>query len=201
MSTTDAATVRAMDAADTHVVSAVLAGTFADDPVFCWMIPDAARRERMLPGIFTLFARAYEPLGASHVVDGGTGAALWAPPGQQAFPDEEADEFAGRIEQIAGADTARIFEVVALLEGQHPHTPCYYLNLLGVDPALRGGGLGSALLAIALRRCDEEGQPAYLEATSPDNRRLYARHGFEVVSEIELPDGPSLWPMWRDPRA
>ena len=31
-------------------------------------------------------------------------------------------------------------------------------------------------------------------------RRLYARHGFMIAGEIELPDGPSLWPMWREPR-
>ena len=78
---------------------------------------------------------------------------------------------------------------------------CYYLNLLGVDPAHHGRGFGSALLAATLRRCDAESSPAYLEATSPRNRRLYARHGFEVVGEIALLDGPSLWRMWREPRA
>ena len=195
--------VRTATAADGDAVSAVLAGAFADDPVFTWMIPDPARRSQLLPAFFALFTEAFVPLGVSEVVDGRdaiTGAALWAPPGQQAIRDEDAEEFAGRIEHIAGADTGRIFEVVSLLEEQHPQADCYYLNFLGVDASRRGGGLGSALLANALRRCDGEGQPAYLEATSPLNRRLYARHGFEVVSEVVLPDGPSLWPMWRDPR-
>lgn len=40
---------------------------------------------------------------------------------------------------------------------------------------------------------------AYLEATSPLNRRLYERHGFEVTGEIQLPNGPAMWPMWREP--
>jgi len=30
---------------------------------------------------------------------------------------------------------------------------------------------------------------------------LYRRHGFEQIGEIELPDGPSLYPMWRDARS
>lgn len=196
---TFAGTIRTATAADNDAVSAVLAGAFADDPVFTWMIPDAARRERMLPSLFALFAEAYQPLGVSQVVDGVAGAALWAPPSEQAIRDEDTEEFADRIEQMAGTDTARIFEAVALLEEQHPRAECYYLNFLGVDPARHGGGLGSALLATAARRCDQEGQPAYLEATSPRNRRLYARHGFKVVSEIVLPAGPSLWPMWRTP--
>ena len=33
-------------------------------------------------------------------------------------------------------------------------------------------------------------KPAYLEATSADNRRLYERHGFEVVRERQLPLAP-----------
>lgn len=191
--------VRAATARDNEAVASVLAGAFAEDPVFTWCIPDPPRREAILPGLFTLFAKAYAPLGASRVIDNVIGAALWAPPGRQAIPDENADEFATRVGQVAGADTARIFEVVSLLADHHPHTACYYLNVIGVAPAHRGLGLGSTLLDDTLRRCDQQNQPAYLEATSPHNRRLYARHGFEVVTEIVLPDGPPLWPMWREP--
>ncbi len=50
-----------------------------------------------------------------------------------------------------------------------------------------------------LNRCDHDGTPAYLEATSPRNRQLYQRLGFHVTSEIPLPDGPTMWRMWRDP--
>jgi len=50
-----------------------------------------------------------------------------------------------------------------------------------------------------LDRCDREGRPAYLEATNEGNQRLYLRHGFEVTAEITLPDGPTMWPMWREP--
>ena len=196
-------TVCAVTAADNDAVSTVLARAFFDDPVFAWVSPDAAQRARMLPDFFALFAAAYQPLGVSQVIDGTdstVGAALWAAPGQEAIGDEDAEEFAGRIEAMAGTNTARMFEVMGLLEDQHPDAACYYLNLLGVDPARHGGGLGSTLLAAGLARCDREGQPAYLEATSPRGRRLYARHGFEVVREIVLPDGPALWPMWREPR-
>jgi hypothetical protein len=36
--------------------------------------------------------------------------------------------------------------------------------------------------------------------TSEHNRRLYGRHGFEVVGELSADGSPSLWPMWREPR-
>jgi GNAT superfamily N-acetyltransferase len=196
------AVARPSTAADADAISAVLASAFTDDPVFIWMIPDVGRRAAILPDLFAPFAEAYQPLGASHVIarDGRTaGAALWAPPGKHAVGEDDADTFMARIEQVSGPDAGRIFEVMNGLDEHHPTADCYYLNLLGVDEAHHGRGLGSALLAATLRRCEAEAAPAYLEATSPRNRRLYARHGFEVVGEIALPDGPSLWPMWREP--
>lgn len=198
------AVVRPSTTADGDAINAVLASAFADDPVFSWAFPDAARRTAILPGLFAPFTEAYQPLGATQVVARSgrvVGAALWAPPGTQAVGDEDADTFAARIEQACGPDAGRFLEVMSLLEERHPAADCYYLNLLGVDQSHHGRGLGSALLVATLRQCDAQAAPAYLEATSPLNRRLYARHGFEVVGEIALPDGPSLWLMWREPNA
>jgi GNAT superfamily N-acetyltransferase len=203
MTTTTEITVRPSIAADRDAICAVLAGAFADDPVFIWMIPDADRRAAVLPGLFALFADAYQPLDASQVVGGSgpaVGAALWAAPGTQAVSDDAAEEFGAGITEACGPDAGRVFEVMGLLDERHPAQACWYLNLLGVDLAHHGRGLGSALLSATLQRCDAETSPAYLEATSPRNRRLYARHGFEVVGEIALPGGPSLWPMWRAPQ-
>jgi arginine/ornithine N-succinyltransferase beta subunit len=52
-----------------------------------------------------------------------------------------------------------------------------------------------------LARADDEGMPAYHEATSPRNRALYERHGYVDQGAFTLPDGgPTLWRMWREPR-
>jgi hypothetical protein len=32
------------------------------------------------------------------------------------------------------------------------------------------------------------------------SRLLYERHGFVTTRELRLPDGPPIWPMWRDPQ-
>jgi len=72
--------------------------------------------------------------------------------------------------------------------------------VLGTDPQHQGKGIGSALLAPVLAKCDAEGIPAYLESSKERNIPFYRRHGFEVTTELNLKNGPSLWPMWRDPR-
>jgi hypothetical protein len=51
----------------------------------------------------------------------------------------------------------------------------------------------------ALKPCDSDGLPAYLEATSPRSRNLYARHGFKVVEIIQAGTSPPLWAMLREP--
>jgi ribosomal protein S18 acetylase RimI-like enzyme len=90
--------------------------------------------------------------------------------------------------------------VVELFGAAHPHEPAWYLQFLGVDPAYQGRGLGSALLRDVLDAADESGQAAYLEASSDRNRALYERHGFAHLGDLTLPDGPTAYAMWRDPR-
>ena len=92
--------------------------------------------------------------------------------------------------------------MLGYLDSRHPYGSHYYLFILGVEPGWQGKGIGTSLMQPILERCNRKRIPAYLEATAPRNRDLYARNGFEVVEEIELPDGaPPLWRMWREPGA
>lgn len=58
------------------------------------------------------------------------------------------------------------------------------------------------MIRAELERCDREGLPAYLEASSARSRRLYERLGFHFLGRaVALPDGPPMYPMWREPKA
>jgi hypothetical protein len=46
----------------------------------------------------------------------------------------------------------------------------------------------------------DEAEVVANESSNPRNMTLYRRHGFDQTGEIPLPDGPSLYPMWRAPR-
>jgi len=182
-------------AADLPDVTDTLALSFYDDPVVMWWINDGSRRRQLLPRFFGAVAKSYLGYDEIYAVDEGVSAAVWAPPGPEA--DDELPTVLGEVvEEYA----ERLFEILELMEEKHPVEPHYYLFLLGTKPGWQGRGLGSSLMAPVLETCDRDRVPAYLEATSERNKQLYLRHGFEVVDEIPLPDGPKMWPMWRLPR-
>jgi ribosomal protein S18 acetylase RimI-like enzyme len=191
-------TVRA-SAADVPTVSDTLAGAFQHDPVLSWIIPDPVQRHARLPAVFEAFTEVYLAHHETHLVGEGAGAALWAPPGVAPMDEHQAQSFGEQQVALLGEDAERAFVLGELFEQQHPAQPCWYLQFMGVAPEQQGRGLGSHLLTTVLQRGDADGAPCYLEATSPDNRRLYERHGFETVGEILLPQGPAVWPMWRAP--
>ena len=75
----------------------------------------------------------------------------------------------------------------------HPPRPYLYLGTVGA--AIRGQGIGSALIRSGLQ--DYSGT-AYLESSKEENIAIYERFGFRVTERIDLPDGgPPVWPMVR----
>ena len=82
------------------------------------------------------------------------------------------------------------------LQEHHPLEPSWYLGTLGVDPALHGRGVGTALLARWLEGVDREKSAAYLETDLHVNVGFYGRAGFELEGEVEVLGIP-IWRMWR----
>jgi GNAT superfamily N-acetyltransferase len=96
----------------------------------------------------------------------------------------------------------RALRTIPIVEKAHPAAPHFHLAVLGTDPDHQGKGLGAAVIAPMLERCDREGVPAYLESSNPRNIPFYARHGFVESDPIPLIDGcPPVTPMWREPRS
>ncbi|UJR84791.1 GNAT family N-acetyltransferase [Sandaracinus amylolyticus] len=84
----------------------------------------------------------------------------------------------------------------------HPREPHFYLWVLGVEPALQGRGVGSALLRAFCARADAARMLAYLETDRWESVLLYQRHGFEVAQEVTIPALGDLraWMMRRAAR-
>ncbi|MFF5130413.1 GNAT family N-acetyltransferase [Streptomyces syringium] len=202
-------------------ISRLLGEAFMADPVSGWVFPDEEHRRAVHPRFFGVFLDAALRDGWVDVMEDHSAAALWLPVmvGESAGDgadagsgsgsgggsgDGEGDGHDEMTEALAAADpgnerTRIVGELTALA---HPTDRShYYLPNIVAAPGRTGEGRGSALLEAVLERCDREGMPAYLEASNTRSKALYERHGFVFTGRtVDLPGGPPMWPMWREPR-
>lgn len=194
--------VRAAERGEAAPIARVLAGAFHDDPVFAWFLPAVGSRRRRLRRFFlTELRHSSLRHGAVEVacVDGRiAGVAVWFPPGT--WPPTGSGVSAlpgvlwafGRRLVVAGQFQSAAISACPRDERQ------WYLAFIGVDSARRGQGIGAALLRSRLRRCDQQGQPAYLESSNPENVPLYEHFGFQVTGTLPLPqEAPVVHAMRR----
>lgn len=193
--------VRDGTADDLESMTDALVSAFHDDPVMLYMLDKPANRERKMRALFVSEAkRAMKKGSVLTTADGpAKGAAIWSAPGNWKLGGVE---LLGQIPLLfgLGLSTPRALGLLSQMEKVHPTEPHWYLAILGTATEHQGKGVGSALMDPILKKCDSEGIPAYLESSKESNIPFYNRHGFEVTGEVHAKNGPTLWPMWRDPR-
>lgn len=191
-----AETVEVIGVADRQRAAASLTLAFSSDPVVRWAWPDQEQYLAYWPRFTEAFGGGAIDHGTAHGLEDCTAVALWLPPGVE--PDGESVMGLAResMDDQTYEDISGVFEQ---MEEHHPTDEHWYLPLTGVDPVAQGRGLGAALLRHALKMCDSDGLPAYLEATSPRSRNLYLRHGFNDIQIIQAGTSPPLWAMLRPP--
>jgi GNAT superfamily N-acetyltransferase len=193
-----------------ETAGSILARSHADYPSFRHLFPDDERRPRALRALFTGVARDAAQLGSAYGTMGPDGelhgVALWLAPGR--FPWSAVRQFRGaawmlsvlraypgsfRAFMQAGANGARL----------HPADRHWYLETMGVDPALQRQGLGGRLLEPVLEIADRDQVDCYLETAERRNADYYARHGFVVENPaLQLVSGgPVHIAMRRRPTA
>jgi GNAT superfamily N-acetyltransferase len=198
--------IRTAGESDRELVTRLLDSAFQDDPVSGWIFPGEEDRRTTHPRLMAAFVDIVMAEGRVEVTEDGTACALWLPVpaegGDGGDGQDGEDEFAA-LRKALDPDNERIELIGRLTAEVHPAGRAHeYLWMIGVAPGRQGEGLGTALIGSVLERCDREGVPAYLEASSARSRDLYERLGFELVERpLQLPDGPLMWPMWREPRA
>ncbi|MEM9174360.1 MAG: GNAT family N-acetyltransferase [Myxococcota bacterium] len=175
----------------------VLGRAFHDDPVATHLFPNPRTRSRKWARFSGLAVDSMA--GTAHVLttDAVEGAAIWQLPSEGNLGLGQNLRIALRFFSIAGFGVRRAMRLGEFTGAHRLREPHYYLAALGTDPPRQGRGIGSALMEPVLARADREGIPSYLESSKADNVPFYRKHGFEVVEELHVPNGPRVWSMLR----
>lgn len=189
--------VQTGQASDVGRLRVVLADAFDQDPVWHWLIEDGRHRPRALRRYYSIELR-HVGLRRGYVYTTAdlTGAAIITPPHAWRVPPR-----AMLLQAFCGLSLRRSAALLTAIERRHLQPPHYYFAHIGVTPEAQGKGIGTALMRPTLDRCDREGLPAYLEASTDRSAALYERLGFELIDELLVGGSPPLRLMVRPPVA
>lgn len=193
--------IRTAGEGDRELVVRLLDEAFQDDPVSGWVFPDAEYRRTTHHKLMAAFADAVFADGRIDLAEDGAACALWLSVPGEAHAEDGEDE-AVQLREAVDPDNERVETIARLMAQSHPTGRAHeYLWMIAVAPGRQGEGRGAALIRHVLDRCDREGLPAYLEASSERSTKLYERLGYTFNDHtLDLPDGPRMYPMWREPR-
>ena len=184
--------------------AAVLARTFVNAPQLAFIIPGEPGREVKLRRYYSARIRAALRTGAVHVAARHSQApiqavAIWEAPGHtgHTLTTKIVSGLWLALFRLGLSSFRRRRALGPVLDSIRPSEPCWYLSSIGVEPAVQGSGLGTALLETMLQRVDSEGFPCFLDTAAPENLAYYERFGFVVTAESALPNGIPVWGMTR----
>jgi ribosomal protein S18 acetylase RimI-like enzyme len=194
--------IRKVERRDIPQLSEVLALAFDNDPAMRWATRENAKRLDALRDLYSYCIEDDLRYGEETTTDDLKACAVWVPP--EAMEKKPTPLYFLRmlphyIRWTGISKLSRWLKFYELCEEKRPKQPHFYLDFIGVHPEKQGRGYASALLRHTLTCLDADGTPAYLESSNLRNNPLYQRNGFKIMDEIHLPDGPTLWCMWRDP--
>ncbi|GAB4215470.1 MAG: hypothetical protein OHK0013_41090 [Sandaracinaceae bacterium] len=188
--------------------SRALGAAFADDPAIVYLVGRAGRLDAaswcMRQGVrlATTHGHGLVAVEAGRVLGG----SFWVPPGTSPAASTLTQLRLGGWQAPWRLGVGGLLrelwreEDLARRFARDLTIPSWYLDLLGVDPAAQGRGLGKALIASMLERADREQVPTYLVTHKRSNVDYYRRFGFEVLTDTTLRGIPTGWSMRRPPR-
>ncbi|MDQ4063811.1 MAG: GNAT family N-acetyltransferase [Actinomycetota bacterium] len=194
-----------LEAAQIDRASATLARAFQDDPMMRYVLPNDARRARLLPWNFSVLLRYCLPYGEVLTTPDLSGVACWLPPGsgtKEAWGMLRSGMVLAPL-RLGPAAFVRFMGLTAYMDAARERivpTPHWHLFGIGVEPSRQGEGIGGALLDPALARADAHGLPCYLETQTERNVEFYEKRGFKV-SEASTVRGLRVWTMLRTPQS
>jgi len=191
--------IRKARPSDAPKIVDTLLAAFAADPFVAWVVGDrgeAARRR-----YFDLALRRLTlPHDTVWMTDDASSVALWAPSETWHLSPIAQLLMLPRVARVVGLGRMQTIGTgVERVESARPTEPFLLLVLLGTSPDAQRQGLATEVMRPGLERCDKERRVAVLDTSVPANVDFYRARGFEVLRQVELPEGPRVWSLTRGP--
>ena len=173
-----------MTAADRHAreprpaagLAAVLARSFADDPMIRWPFHDHDVAERAGP-MFLAILTEYQRFGMVWEAGYGSRGGGVDPSRQRRRAGGDERRHAGRDPPLTDDGAVRYHAFWGWLEAHIPDEPHWMLDMVGVDPARQGQGIGSALIRHGLDLAERDGVGDVPRDRQPSERSLLRAPG------------------------
>jgi ribosomal protein S18 acetylase RimI-like enzyme len=186
--------------ADIEETGAAMARAFWSDPLLGKAFPDEVERTERAAPLFADGLRYSQLVGLAFVPAGlAVGAACgWKLPKSDFSADQYLAAGVRSSDELLGTEANQRFTAITDAIDEHLFRlvppPCWYIGVLGVDPAHQKQGLGAALVRSFIDLAGADGLPLCLWTANPTNLRFYKGLGFEVVGEGNEPS--SDLPYW-----
>jgi GNAT superfamily N-acetyltransferase len=184
----------------------LLARAFLHDPGACRLFGGEGRRLKALRSRFASLTTRPDVRVYVAVEQDGTEVAfsVWAAHGPVPRRRMRPTAVIEEIRAVAAYPAAALRMLIAApalrrLEDRFASPGCHILVALGVEPSLRGKGIGAAMLAHGLDEADSRRAPCYLETTNVTNIDFYRRQGFQVAGSTAPPGSVPTIAMTRAP--
>ncbi|MEW2427739.1 GNAT family N-acetyltransferase [Micromonospora sp. NPDC047644] len=187
--------IRAARSADKDHVAALIADALDPSPLATWLIPDPGPRRRILTDVLGIWVEHALFYGDVHLTSDATAVTVGF---HRYRPIPPPANYPTRLGDTAGIHSERFDLLDRLLAKDRPSEPHYHLAILAVSPTARRSGHGTALLSHHRSRLDHVNLLSWT-STTPDTQSLHGRHGYIPESAIQLPDGPLIRSMRRNP--
>lgn len=182
--------MQSLDASRIPEACAMMCRTLGDDPLHAFIFPDAASRPQRLQHLYRFKLRTQ--LAHCYITsDRVEGLAIWERPGQHL--DEitlhdvrHAMLFPFRMGLRSLARMIAFQNFCTRVRKSLVRDPYWYLDVVTVDPAFQGKGLGRQLMRPFLEEAETAQQPVYLETQDPANVRMYLGYGFRVAHQERI---------------
>lgn len=195
--------VRLAERRDVARIAATLTLAEATSRWTRWALPEDGRVQR-LTRWHELAAHRALATRTAWVGEEVTSVALWrAPdgaPGTAPLPSDVRTALERELPALSAHRAAVVAATDRLVAAALPEGAHWQLLHLATRPTARRRGLGSAVLAPALARCDAEGVPAAAATYSWAAASYLRSEGFEVTAKLETADGAMpVWVLTRRP--